>query len=119
MGCRPQWVGEDYRRIFRSSDENSEKGISLIIDTLASERSESERCLEMKNCNYCLTRSCLRIQMRPLSSDLREFIHLLNTNSVKFVIVGAWALALNCSSPPLALSLKPLTSRSSVGYHFQ
>jgi hypothetical protein len=31
--------------------------------------------------------------MRPLSSDLREFIHLLNTNSVRFVIVGAWALA--------------------------
>ena len=31
--------------------------------------------------------------MRPLSSDLREFIHLLNTNSAKYVIVGAWALA--------------------------
>lgn len=31
--------------------------------------------------------------MRPLSSDLRDFIHLLNTNSVKYVIVGAWALA--------------------------
>ena len=31
--------------------------------------------------------------MRPLSSDLREFIHLLNTNSVRYVIVGAWALA--------------------------
>ena len=31
--------------------------------------------------------------MRPLSSDLREFIHLLNTNSVKYVIVVAWALA--------------------------
>jgi Nucleotidyl transferase of unknown function (DUF2204) len=31
--------------------------------------------------------------MRPLSSDLREFIRLLNTNSVKYVIVGAWALA--------------------------
>jgi hypothetical protein len=31
--------------------------------------------------------------MRPLSSDLREFIHLLNTNSVKYVIVGAWAVA--------------------------
>jgi predicted nucleotidyltransferase len=31
--------------------------------------------------------------MRPLSSDLREFIHLLNTKSVKYVIVGAWALA--------------------------
>ena len=26
--------------------------------------------------------------MRPLSSDLREFIHLLNTNSAKYVIVG-------------------------------
>jgi Nucleotidyl transferase of unknown function (DUF2204) len=31
--------------------------------------------------------------MRPLSSDLQEFIHLLNTKSVKYVIVGAWALA--------------------------
>ncbi len=31
--------------------------------------------------------------MRPLSRDLREFIHLLNTNRVKYVIVGAWALA--------------------------
>lgn len=31
--------------------------------------------------------------MRPLSSDLREFIHLLNTNLVKYVVVGAWALA--------------------------
>ena len=31
--------------------------------------------------------------MRPLSSDLREFIHLLNTKCVKYVIVGAWALA--------------------------
>jgi hypothetical protein len=31
--------------------------------------------------------------MRPLSSDLREFIHLLNTNRVNYVIGGAWALA--------------------------
>jgi predicted nucleotidyltransferase len=31
--------------------------------------------------------------MRPLSTDLREFIHLLNTKSVKYVIVGAWAVA--------------------------
>ena len=31
--------------------------------------------------------------MRPLSSDLREFIRLLNTKSVKYVVVGAWALA--------------------------
>jgi len=31
--------------------------------------------------------------MRPLSIDLREFIHLLNTKSVKYVIVGAWAVA--------------------------
>jgi len=31
--------------------------------------------------------------MRPVSSDLQEFIHLLNTKSVKYVIVGAWALA--------------------------
>ena|SRR5215472_6980526 len=31
--------------------------------------------------------------MRPLSSDLHEFIHLLNTNLVKYVVVGAWALA--------------------------
>jgi hypothetical protein len=31
--------------------------------------------------------------MRPLSSDLREFIHLLNTKSVKYVIVGARSTA--------------------------
>lgn len=31
--------------------------------------------------------------MRPLSNDLREFIHLLNTKSVRYVVVGAWALA--------------------------
>ena len=31
--------------------------------------------------------------MRQLSSDLREFIRLLNTKNVKYVIVGAWALA--------------------------
>ena len=31
--------------------------------------------------------------MRPLSSDLREFIHLLNTKSVRYVVVGARALA--------------------------
>ncbi len=31
--------------------------------------------------------------MRPLSNDLREFIRLLTTNNVKYVIVGAWALA--------------------------
>lgn len=31
--------------------------------------------------------------MRPLSNDLREFIHLLNTKNVKYVLVGAWALA--------------------------
>lgn len=31
--------------------------------------------------------------MQRLSSDLREFIHLLNTKSVKYVIVGAWALS--------------------------
>ncbi len=31
--------------------------------------------------------------MQRLSNDLREFIHLLNTESVKYVIVGAWALA--------------------------
>jgi predicted nucleotidyltransferase len=31
--------------------------------------------------------------MRPLSSDMREFIHLLNTKSVRYVVVGAWALA--------------------------
>ncbi len=31
--------------------------------------------------------------MRQLSSDLCEFIRLLNTKNVKYVIVGAWALA--------------------------
>ena len=29
----------------------------------------------------------------PLSNDLRDFIRLLNTKNVKYVIVGAWALA--------------------------
>ena len=33
--------------------------------------------------------------MRQLSSDLREFIRLLNTKNVKYVVVGAWALALS------------------------
>jgi hypothetical protein len=37
--------------------------------------------------------------MRPLSNDLREFIHLLNTKSVKYVIVGAWALAFHGRPP--------------------
>ena len=31
--------------------------------------------------------------MALLSNDLRAFIHLLNTKSVKYVFVGAWALA--------------------------
>lgn len=31
--------------------------------------------------------------MKHLSSDLREFIHLLNTKHVRYMIVGAWALA--------------------------
>jgi predicted nucleotidyltransferase len=31
--------------------------------------------------------------MRPLSSDLREFIRLLNSEGVDYLIVGAWALA--------------------------
>ncbi|MBM4259466.1 MAG: hypothetical protein FJ147_26650 [Deltaproteobacteria bacterium] len=31
--------------------------------------------------------------MRQLSNDVREFIDLLNTKSVRYVIVGAWALA--------------------------
>jgi predicted nucleotidyltransferase len=31
--------------------------------------------------------------MRHLSNDLREFIRLLNTKNVRYVIVGAWALA--------------------------
>ena len=31
--------------------------------------------------------------MALLSNDLRAFIHLLNTKSVKYVLVGAWALA--------------------------
>ncbi len=33
--------------------------------------------------------------MRELSTDLREFIHLLNTSRVKYMLVGAWALALH------------------------
>jgi len=31
--------------------------------------------------------------MKQLSSDLREFIRLLNTKNVEYVVVGAWALA--------------------------
>jgi hypothetical protein len=31
--------------------------------------------------------------MPPLSNDLCEFIRLLNTKNVRYVIVGAWALA--------------------------
>ncbi len=31
--------------------------------------------------------------MRELSNDLREFVHLLNAKTVKYVIVGAWAMA--------------------------
>jgi predicted nucleotidyltransferase len=31
--------------------------------------------------------------MTPLSNDLRDFIRLLNTKNVRYVIVGAWALA--------------------------
>jgi hypothetical protein len=31
--------------------------------------------------------------MTPLLNDLRDFIRLLNTKNVKYVIVGAWALA--------------------------
>ena len=30
--------------------------------------------------------------MRPLSSDVREFIRIQNTKSVKYLIVGAWAV---------------------------
>jgi hypothetical protein len=40
--------------------------------------------------------------MRPLSNDLREFIHLLNTKSVRYVIVDAWRIAL----PPEDLRLE-------------
>lgn len=31
--------------------------------------------------------------MRELSKDLREFVHLLNTSRVRYLLVGAWALA--------------------------
>ena len=31
--------------------------------------------------------------MRPLSKDLREFIHLLTIEVVEYVVVGAWAMA--------------------------
>ena len=31
--------------------------------------------------------------MRELSNDLREFVHLLNAKTVKYVLVGAWAMA--------------------------
>ena len=31
--------------------------------------------------------------MRPLSNDLREFIRLLESHGVEYVVVGAWSLA--------------------------
>ncbi len=31
--------------------------------------------------------------MRELSSDLREFVHLLNAKNVRYLLVGAWAVA--------------------------
>ncbi len=31
--------------------------------------------------------------MRELSNDLREFVHLLNAKKVKYLLVGAWAMA--------------------------
>jgi len=31
--------------------------------------------------------------MRPLSKDLQEFIRLLNTEKVEYLVVGAWAVA--------------------------
>ena len=31
--------------------------------------------------------------MRELSNDLREFIHLLNAKKVRYLLVGAWAVA--------------------------
>jgi hypothetical protein len=42
---------------------------------------------------YVLPPLSQRRQMRLLSSDLREFIHLLNTTRVKYVIVGARSIA--------------------------
>ena len=43
--------------------------------------------------------------MQPLSSDLREFIHLLNTKSVKYVIVVAWVLAFHATTLLSAISI--------------
>ncbi len=31
--------------------------------------------------------------MRELSSDLREFVRLLNVKKVRYLLVGAWAMA--------------------------
>ncbi len=31
--------------------------------------------------------------MRELSNDLREFVHLLNAKKVRYMLVGAWAVA--------------------------
>ena len=31
--------------------------------------------------------------MRPLSKDLQEFIRLLNSERIEYLIVGAWAVA--------------------------
>jgi hypothetical protein len=54
-------------------------------------------------------------QMRPLSSDLREFIHLLNTNSVKYVIVGAPGRSHSMGDhgiQAISISLFPETTRT-------
>lgn len=53
--------------------------------------------------------------MRPLSSDLREFIHLLNTNSVKYVIVGAPGRSHSMGDhviQAISISLFPETTRT-------
>ncbi len=50
--------------------------------------------------------------MRPLSSDVREFIRLLNTKSVKYVIVGAWAVAFH-GKPRYTGDLDVFVSRDS------
>ena len=57
--------------------------------------------------------------MRPLSSDLREFIHLLNTDSLKYVIVDAmdaripWAATLHQRSRYLCCQRRNQVSEAS------
>lgn len=53
--------------------------------------------------------------MRELSTDLREFIHLLNTSRVKYLLVGAWALAFH-ARPRYTADVDVFVRQGSCGY---